>query len=114
MAFAIAQPIMIQRAKFTSNATVIAHLLIFDFRGLEATNAPQGTLVPTGDSGQFKVVHRTNSRATCDLKKVTFPRPDEPTRMARSRCVSVSLVARTGIAFRCFHGLREPPHGARI
>jgi hypothetical protein len=43
MALAVAQPIMIQRAKFTSNATVIAHLLLSDFRGLEATNAPQGT-----------------------------------------------------------------------
>ena len=30
-------PIIIQRAKFTSNANSIAHLLFFDFRGLEAT-----------------------------------------------------------------------------
>jgi hypothetical protein len=36
MAFAIAQPIMIQRAKFTSNAKAIAHLLFLDFRKLEA------------------------------------------------------------------------------
>jgi len=30
---------------------------LFDFRGLEATNARHGTKVPTGDQGQFKVVH---------------------------------------------------------
>jgi hypothetical protein len=34
---------------------------LFDLRGLEATNAPQGTKVPTGDLGQFKVVRCTGT-----------------------------------------------------
>jgi hypothetical protein len=37
MAFTVAQPMMIQSAKFTSNATAIAHLLFLIFGGLEAT-----------------------------------------------------------------------------
>jgi hypothetical protein len=56
MALAVAQPIIIQRAKFTSNSSSIAPSPLFDLRGLEATNAVQGTKVPTGDSGQFMVV----------------------------------------------------------
>jgi hypothetical protein len=40
------QPIMIQSAKFTSNAISIAHLRIFDFRELRATNAQQVKTLP--------------------------------------------------------------------
>jgi hypothetical protein len=42
---------MIQRAKFTSNAKAIAHLLFLHFGGLEATNATHGTKVPTKKVG---------------------------------------------------------------
>jgi hypothetical protein len=47
---------------------------LFDFRGLEATNAPHGTKVPTGDQGQFKVVRRTIT-AIVEYPQVQAARP---------------------------------------
>jgi hypothetical protein len=65
MAFTVAQAIMIHRAQFTSNATVIAHLLFFEFRGLEATSATHGTKVPT--KSQRRVCEA--SRVPADRKR---------------------------------------------
>jgi hypothetical protein len=53
---------------------------LFDFRGLEATNAPRGTKISTGDLGQFKVVRCT---ITANIRRAQRKRPHHARTVSR-------------------------------